>query len=326
MDPGASAEITIGNNMMARAEQNALALTQKKRGIQQDFDKERRGAGTTQTESEGKDVGEDVLSGGGTIGNVSRVTESIGKASAKAQASRQFLKDAVAGGQQNAEGLRRITGLSTEESAGMTTDEIIQKGTAGPLRTFIGAEHQLGEAGAEVDKIGDLITQARTGVLRAGGTEGAGVGIPAIVSGIAKKVNVGTATADAVGDLVGHGIGLGMAGVSGIEDIAGGWSKMDTGEKWGNALGIAGGIVDTAGAFAPVLAPVGVALDVSSAIANWIGDSQEQKFKEKTTINPAQAKADKDATSDAGTLTAESVTSTGQVAMGGPQSIATRTY
>jgi len=306
MDERASAELTIGNGMMESAEQNALALKQKKTTIQQTFDRERRDAGGKQTDSEIEEGGSDVLSGGSALGTVSRISGSIGRASDKVSQTRDAIRS-----------------IST---AGEETENFIQKSTAGTTATFLSGGHQMSEAGAEVNKIGDLITQAKTGVLREGGEEGAGVGVPAIVSKIAQKVNVGSARADAIGDLVGHGVGLGMAGVSGVEDIAGGWSKLDTGQKWGNALGIAGGIVDTAGSFMPVLAPVGLALDVGSAIASWIGDSKEQAYKEQTDINPAQQGADQQATKDAGDLTAKAVTSTGQVAMGPTQSIAVKTY
>lgn len=322
MDPGASAELTIGNNMMAVAEQNALALTQKKRGIQQTFDKERRDASGKQTDSEIEEGGTDVLSGGSAIGTVSKISGSIETAGKTAEGLRESARAFASVSDVGT--LRSRLGVSALATPGASAEEIIQKGTSGAVGTFFSGGHQMSEAGAEVNKIGDLITQAKTGVLTEGADKGAGVGVPAIISGIAKKVNVGEARADAIGDLVGHGVGLGMAGVSGIEDIAGGWSKMDTGQKWGNVLGIAGGIVDTAGSFAPVLAPVGLALDVGSAIANWIGDSNESAYKNKTTITPAQAKADKDATADAGDLTAESVTSSGQVAMGPTATITTK--
>jgi hypothetical protein len=328
MDPGAAAELTIGNNMMAAAEQRRLELQQKKTGIQQAFDKERRDAGGEQADSELKEGGSDVLTGAGGAGTLSRVTGSIAKASRTAEAGQQYVQGlgaAVKRGQASIGDLRRAVNVTEEATRGMTADQIVAK-ASGTVGTFLSGGHQLGEAGEEVNRIGDLITQAKTGVLNPGAEKGAGVGIPAIISKLAQKVNVGEARADAVGDLVGHGVGIGMAAVSGVEDIAGGWSKLDTGQKWGNALGIAGGIVDTAGTFIPALAPVGLALDVGSAVANWIGDSKEASFQDKNTINPAQQKADAQVTKDAGSTAATSVTSTGQIAMGPTQSIATRTY
>ena len=306
MDPGASAELTIGNNAMNQAGAERLDLQRAKSAIKTTFDKERRGAGSDQTDSELKEGGTNVFGAISEYQSGTAVGKSVGRASAKVQATRQAI--------------RRI-GQGGEEA-----EQFITKSTAGTTATFLGGAHQMSEAGAEVDKIGSLFSQAASGTLRDGAEKGAGVGIPTIVSGLGKKIGVAEASADAVGDLVGHATGLGMAGVSGIEDIAGGWGKMDESQKVGNVLGIAGGIADTVGTFIPGLAPIGMALDVGSAIANWIGDAGQKDFQDKTKIDPAEKQADALATKDAGNTTSEAVQSSGLIANQGTASISTRTY
>jgi len=303
MDPGASAELTIGNNAMGQAGMERLDLQRAKSAIKTTFDKERRDAGGSQTDSELKEGGTNVFGAISEFQSGSAVGKSVGRASAKVQATRQAIR-----------------------STGQFAEDEITKSTAGTTATFLGGAHQIGEAGAEVDKIGALFGQAASGTLRDGAEKGAGIGIPSIVSGLGKKIGVAEASADAVGDIVGHATGLGMAGVSGIEDIAGGWGKMDESQKVGNVLGIAGGIADTIGTFIPGLAPIGMALDVGSAVANWIGDTGQKDFQDKTKIDPAQQQADALATKDAGNTTAEAVQSSGLIANQGTASISTRTY
>ena len=116
------------------------------------------------------------------------------------------------------------------------------------------------------------------------------MGLPRLFQKTAEFVGEAPKSAAAIGDVVGHGVGLATAGYGIVKDISGGWSTMDKKQKEGNVLGIAGGIADAASAAVPILIPFALGLNALSAFKDWEGDEDASKI----------AKAANDATRDQG--------------------------
>ena len=78
------------------------------------------------------------------------------------------------------------------------------------------------------------------------------------------------------------GVGLGVVNVvEGIADVAdGSFAKMDEAHKISSALGDAGGLLDIASVFLPVLAPVAAVTSVASAIDSTVTQVEGDKNKE----------------------------------------------
>jgi len=77
------------------------------------------------------------------------------------------------------------------------------------------------------------------------------------------------------------GLGLGVVNtVEGVADIAdGSFAKMDTAHKISSALGDAGGLLDIASVFLPVLAPLAAVTSVASAIDSTVTQVEGDKNK-----------------------------------------------
>lgn len=135
----------------------------------------------------------------------------------------------------------------------------------------------LGERAADIGEEGDAVKQAA-------------LGLPRLFQKTAEFVGEAPKSAAAIGDVVGHGVGLATAGYGIVKDISGGWSTMDKNQKEGNVLGIAGGIADAASAAVPILIPFALGLNALSAFKDWEGDEDASKI----------AKAANDATRDQG--------------------------
>ena len=78
------------------------------------------------------------------------------------------------------------------------------------------------------------------------------------------------------------GVGLGVVNVvEGIADVAdGSFAKMDEAHKISSALGDAGGLLDIASVFLPVLAPVAAVTSVASAIDSTVTQVESDKNKQ----------------------------------------------
>ena len=89
-------------------------------------------------------------------------------------------------------------------------------------------------------------------------------------------------TAAKVGKVAGVGLGV-VNTVEGIADIAdGSFAKMDTAHKVSSALGDAGGLLDIASVFLPVLAPIAAVTSVASAIDSTVTQVADDKNKSST--------------------------------------------
>ncbi len=186
------------------------------------------------------------------------------------------------------------------------------KDTLGALQTFVspsfmkeGITAKAGELASRVGEIGAV----------GDATEEAASGLPRFISRVAGVVGGESGkSAAAIGDVVGHSLGLAMAGVSLTKDIAGGWNTMDTEQKAGNVLGIAGGVVDAASIFLPVLTPLAMGLNIASGVEDYKGDSGEAEFEKtkKGGLDDQQAQQLKE--QQAKLVTPTSVLSGGQIA------------
>ena len=87
-------------------------------------------------------------------------------------------------------------------------------------------------------------------------------------------------TAAKVGKVAGVGLGV-VNVVEGIADVAdGSFAKMDEAHKISSALGDAGGLLDIASVFLPVLAPVAAVTSVASAIDSTVTQVESDKNKQ----------------------------------------------
>tara|TARA_Y100001937_G_scaffold27757_1_gene40015 strand:+ start:1967 stop:2902 length:936 start_codon:yes stop_codon:yes gene_type:complete len=157
------------------------------------------------------------------------------------------------------------------ESTGLRTGAEMIRNTPGDLAS----------AGA---RAGQRFQEAR-GVVEASG-EKAGVGVPTLAAKFAKTVGVGAEQAEAVGDVIGHGLGVGLAGYNLVDDLTMShkeWMNKDPEQRRGNVLGIAGGIADTVSAAVPVLAPLALGLNIASGVEDWLGDKDQAEYQEKRT-------------------------------------------
>lgn len=313
MDEGARAELTIGNNMISQANFEKSGKTAALGRVKTKFELANKKNIQKQGESKDVDYGTDTIEGAQTAATASRVTTSFQKAKSGAiEAKVAALPEAE---QASARALQATGDLKAPKSVGTG------------LSAFMSGGHQMGEAKTAVADFGQKFTTIAGGE---GATKDAdsvaGVGVPTLVSKGAKVFGVGAGKADAIGDLVGHSVGLGMSLASGISDVSGGWGKMDKDEKVGNVLGIAGGIVDSASTFMPALAVVGVGLDVAGSVFSYIGDSNKAAEQKKKTLDPAQAAATTAAAAKNKVGQAQSVTSQGQVANQQTRSLTATAY
>lgn len=124
------------------------------------------------------------------------------------------------------------------------------------------------------------INEAR-GVVEASG-EKAGAGVPTLAAKFAKTVGIGAERAQAVGDVLGHGLGIGIAGYNLVDDLTMShkdWMNKDPEQRRGNVLGIAGGIADTISAAVPILAPLALGLNIASGVEDWLGDKHQADYQ-----------------------------------------------
>jgi hypothetical protein len=99
---------------------------------------------------------------------------------------------------------------------------------------------------------------------------------------ISGKIVKGLKTAGKVGQVAGVLAG-GVQLVEGVKDVAdGNFAKMDGAHKTASILGDAGGLLDIASVFLPVLAPIGAITSVASAVADTINTIDDDKSKQNT--------------------------------------------
>lgn len=105
---------------------------------------------------------------------------------------------------------------------------------------------------------------------------------------ISGKIVKGLKTAGKVGQVAGV-IGGGVQLVEGVKDLAdGNFAKMDGAHKTASILGDAGGLLDIASVFLPVLAPIGAITSVASAVADTINTIDDDKSKQNTDASSEQ--------------------------------------
>ena len=105
---------------------------------------------------------------------------------------------------------------------------------------------------------------------------------------ISGKIVKGLKTAGKVGQVAGV-IGGGVQLVEGVKDaIDGNFAKMDAAHKTSSILGDAGGLLDIASVFLPVLAPIGAITSVASAVTSTINTIDDDKSKQNTDASSEQ--------------------------------------
>jgi len=137
-----------------------------------------------------------------------------------------------------------------------------------------------GDLATATERAGQRINEAR-GVVEASG-EDAGVGVPTLAAKFAKGVGIAADRAQAVGDVIGHGLGVGLAGYNLVDDLTMShkdWMNKDPEQRRGNVLGIAGGIADTVSAAVPILAPLALGLNIASGVEDWLGDKHQAEYQ-----------------------------------------------
>ena len=105
---------------------------------------------------------------------------------------------------------------------------------------------------------------------------------------ISGKIVKGLKTAGKVGQVAGVLAG-GVQLVEGVKDaVDGNFAKMDAAHKTSSILGDAGGLLDIASVFLPVLAPIGAITSVASAVTDTINTIDDDKSKQKTDAGSEQ--------------------------------------
>ncbi len=105
---------------------------------------------------------------------------------------------------------------------------------------------------------------------------------------ISGKIVKGLKTAGKVGQVAGV-IAGGVQLVEGVKDaIDGNFAKMDAAHKTSSILGDAGGLLDIASVFLPVLAPIGAITSVASAVTSTINTIDDDKSKQNTDASSEQ--------------------------------------
>jgi hypothetical protein len=297
MDERAASELGLGNSIMNQASATTRTINQNIGSIKKGYENLNQANIKASTTDKEEDYGIDAKDGFTMLGDVRRLQGSLGRASQLYQRGGQ-----VAG----ARGLLK-------QGRDVSTASLLRNppSKVGTLKTFVSPSFQKSEfdtglsyAGERIGQIGEETGEA---------TEQAASGLPRVFQKVAEVAGESGKSAAAIGDVVGHGLGVATAGYGIVKDISGGWSTMDADQKRGNVLGIAGGIADAVSTAIPLLAPVAIALNIASAGEDEVGDYKEAAFKKKTQLDPQQAS--QVASQRASMPTPTAVATTGQVAM-----------
>ncbi len=301
MDERAGSMLGMGNSLLNQAEVNRrtadLNIGNIKGKTATDLDN-LRGARVTARE---EDYGMDTKDGFTLLGDVRRFTDSVGRARALGQ------NRAVAAA---GESVLQAGGTNAAFEAAQAG---VEPSALRTLKTFVSPSFQASEASSTVGELAE-----RAGQIGAEGEADvkAASGVPRIISKIAEIGGESGKSAAAIGDVVGHGLGVAMAGIDVGKDIAGGWSTMDTQQKKGNVLGIAGGIADAVSMAIPIFTPLAVGLNVASAIENYAGDNAAPEWQKTKKGGLLDQQNQKIAQQNAAVKAAApvSISSTGEVA------------
>jgi hypothetical protein len=178
-------------------------------------------------------------------------------------------------------------GASIVDKASLLANPPSKVGTA---KTFVSPSFQAEEAGKNITGMSETLANV--------GAEGeadtpAKAGIGRLIQRGAELAGETGKSAAAIGDVVGHGLGIATAGYGLVKDASGGWSTMDKQQKAGNVLGIAGGIADAVSTAIPIFTPLAVGLNIASAVEDREGDEAAPEFQKTKTGGLAdQQKAD----------------------------------
>ena len=302
MDERASSMLGMGNSMLNQQEAQRRTMDNNIGVIKgKTADRMNTLKGDRSTARE-EDMGFDAKDGFTALGDVQRFSASVGRASKLYQDGPVIQKTGELLKAGRNEGMvAKATLLAREPSA------------VGTLKTFVFPSFR----GAEATRTaGDVAT--RVGEIGAEGeaTTKAASGVPRVIGRIAEVAGESGKSAAAIGDVVGHGLGIAMAGVNIAKDVSGGWSSMDEKQKAGNVLGIAGGIADAISMAIPIFTPLAVGLNIASSVESYEGDNNAPAWamNRKGGLKDQQAKLIASQRADLKASAPTSVTSSGQVA------------
>ena len=303
MDERASSMLATGNSAMAHSVATNMTIRANIGSIKQGF----VGLDTTNKNNQVTPKREDMGFGANdlfsAIGDYKRMS---GRFQDAREVNRLSNVETAKQGLRDAGQTEQYITTQAREGLGSATD------TLGSVKTFLspsfikqGITSKAGELAGKFGEIG------ATGPA----TEEASSGLPRFISRVAGKIGGESGkSAAAIGDVVGHSLGLALAGVSLTKDIAGGWNTMDTDQKAGNVLGIAGGVVDAASIFLPFLTPIALGLNVASGVEDYAGDSNQAQFEKTKKGGLDDQQKQQIAEQKASLVTPTSVLSGGQIA------------
>ncbi len=268
MDERAASMLGMGNSLLHQAEATRRTINNNIGNIKQQTQNSLQTLQGQRTTDKEEDLGMGTKDTFTIIGDARRLQGSVKRARtlARGRAGVQAGERVLQQGGTNAEYQRAVANASGEV------------GKFGTFKTFMSPSFQKQEASKTYGELAERVGQI--------GEEGeattkAASGIPRIISRVAEVAGESGKSAAAIGDVVGHGLGVAVAGVDIAKDIAGSYSTMDTQQKAGNILGIAGGLVDAVSMAVPVLTPLAVGLNVVSAYENYEGDEHKPEFEMK---------------------------------------------
>jgi len=303
MDERASSMLATGNSAMAHSVATNMTINANIGSIKQGF----VGLDTTNKNNSITPKREDMGFGANdlfsAIGDYKRMSGRFQDARevkrlSNVETAKQGLRDA---GQTE----QYIT-TQVREGLGSATD------TAGSLKTFLspsfikeGITSKAGELASRVGEIGAV----------GPASEEASSGLPRFISRVAGTIGGESGkSAAAIGDVVGHSLGLALAGVRLTKDLAGGWSTMDTDQKAGKAVGNAGGVEVAASLCLPFLTNIALGLNVAYGVEDYAEDSNQAQFEKTKKVGLGDQQKQQSAEQKAKLVTPTSGLSGGQIA------------
>ena len=265
MDERASSALAQGNSLMAQQTATERTLSANIGRIKQGYERLNQANVDARVGSREEDTGIDAKDAFTAIGDIRRFGDSVGRAKQKYEQAPVVAERA----RLMAEG----RGASIVDKASLLANPPSKVGTA---KTFVSPSFQAEEAGNNITGMSETLANV--------GAEGeadtpAKAGIGRLIQRGAELAGETGKSAAAIGDVVGHGLGLATAGYGIVKDVSGGWSTMDKQQKAGNVLGIAGGIADAVSTAIPIFTPLAVGLNIASAVEDREGDEAAPEFQ-----------------------------------------------
>jgi hypothetical protein len=261
-DMNYASAISEGNSLSRNVAEHNEGIRQNNQLLVQAWNTQKsRDASQTSKDKETKGV-EDAYGGFTAVGTIAQGYQRVRQVGIGGAVSQDVAR-LKRGGQAVASALSSTPTPPKPNVDGIEVSGTESGGTADRVTTTAGAE----EEGNVASKIGNTLSDTEQ------------------VSG---KIMKGLKTAGTVGKIAGAGMGI-VSAVSGIDDMAdGNFAKMDTAHKVGDSLSTAGGLLDIASIFLPVLAPLGAVVSVAGAIDNTVNMIGDDKDKENQDANSEQ--------------------------------------